>query len=336
MALASLPGAVSAATQTAALSFAKNNTGLGGGASFGFNQSTTFDAGIAVVDFGASANSGDVDASANVNLSATYDDTIDLADAGNTVIDLQLTGSSFSFATFVGATAGAGVNFGSFIGINPPRLAVIDKGYDLTTSGTGNGLGNTVSDTGNTDIIGAGVNTPGLIVQSEVTLDASKESSFRLDELEGIVRATHMSGVTRTGAFDIVSTMDSVNLDLSLAGSWNLDLVGVALRNTFDTALGLAASLRLGVGAGSGCGDLSKDSDNGFFCLFDEGVTETTPQLDLADPAAFEIDFGTKSASIGGLTVVAPPPPPAIPVPASLPLLAAGIGGLALWRRRAT
>jgi hypothetical protein len=344
VAVAALPGAVSAATATASLSFVKNDTALGGGTSFGFDTGSSLNVGIGTVDFGAEANSGDVDASASFDIDAHYQTVIDLVDAATTRIDLALGNLSFAYDTFVGAAATAGINFGRIqipiplapdIDVNPPRIAVIDEDYTLTTARSGSSLGTRLGDSDNTDVAGVGPSTGfGILLQTQLTLDASKETSFELTEIDGILRATHSSGATRQGAFDIFSTMDSVDLDLSLAGAWDLDLVGVRVRNLFDSSLGLAVSARVGFGAGFNCGDLTRDDDNGFGCIADTGAVATSPQLTLIDPAAFEIDFGTRSADIGGLTVLAPPPP-AIPVPASLPLLAAGIGGLALWRRRA-
>ena len=347
MALAALPGAVSAATQTAALSFVKNDTDLGGGSSFDFGPSDSFNVGIGTVDFGAQASAGDVDARASFEIDAHYQTLVDLADAATTRIDLALDDLSFAYDTFVGAAATAGINFnriqffvppfGPTINVDPPRISVIDEDYTLTTARTGSSLDTSIDDNDNTDVAGVGPNSGfGVLLQTQLTLDASKETSFELTEIDGLVRATHSSGATREGAFDIFSTTDSVDLDLSLAGAWDLDLVGVRVRNLFDSSLGLAVSARVGFGFGVNCGDLTTDSDNGFGCVTDTGAVATSSQLTLIDPAPFEIDFGTKSASIGGLTVVAPPPPPAIPVPASLPLLAAGIGGLALWRRRAS
>lgn len=264
-----------------------------------------------------------------------------------TRIDLALDNLSLAYHTFVAAAATAGINFnriqffvppfGPTINVNPPRISVIDEGYTLTTARTGSSLDTSLDDSDKTDVAGVGPNSGfGILLQTQLTLDASIETSFELTEIDGLVRATHSSGATREGAFDIFSAMDSVDLDLSLAGAWDLDLVGVRVRNLFDSSLGLAVPARVGFGFGFGasCGDLTTDSDNGFGCVTDTGAVATSPQLTLIDPAPFEINFGTRSADIGGLTVLAPPPP-VIPVPASLPLLAAGIGGLAFWRRRA-
>jgi len=345
VALAALPGAVSAATSSAAFSFVKNDTALGGGTSFGFDTGSSLDVVIGTVDFGAEASAGDVDASTSFEIDAQYQTLVDLADAATTRIGLALDKLSFAYDTFVGAAATAGVNFGRIqipipfapdIDVNPPRIAVIDQDYTLTTARSGSSLGTRLDGSANTDIAGVGPNTGfGILLQTQLTLDASKATSFALTEIDGLVRATHSSGATREGAFNIFSTMDSVGLDLSLAGVWDLDLVGVRVRNRFDSSLGLAVSARVGFGAGFNCGDLTTDGDNGFGCIADTGTVATSPQLTLIDPAPFEINFGTRAADIGGLTVLAPPPPPVIPVPASLPLLAAGIGALAFWRRRA-
>lgn len=333
-----LPGAVGAATVTIAtdLSYAKDNSGLYGSGATGFNQSTSFSVGIATVGFGAKASSGDVDARADLKLTASYEDTLSFDQAAASSVALSLSNLAYRFSTFVGATATASVNFGSFLGINPPPFNIIDEGYDLTTSASRTaGLGTSVSDTGNTPIAGVGVpTTPGISLQAEVTLDASQQSTFFIDNLVGMVQATHSGGTVRTDAFAL--TTDGLGLmDLSIAGDWALSLVGVGLLNRFDTALGLAASARIGAAVGFGCGDFSDDDDNGFLCAGDTGAVATSPQLSLIDPAAFGIDWGTKTVSLGTVTVLAPVVPPApVPLPATGLLLVGGVAVLAGLRRR--
>jgi hypothetical protein len=326
------PHVADAATVNAMLTYSRNNTGLNGGGSLGFNASTSFDAGIARVGFGARASSGDVDARASVGVRASYADVVDFDASGAVPVTVSATSLSFSFETLMGANATASVDFKSFLGINPGPFNIIDEGYTLETSGSGSAFRTAVTDDAKEPITGAGVPpTPGIGLQAQITLDASKESSLEINNLLGVVRATHESGAIVTDAFSIFGDPTGL-LNLGLAGSWDLDLIGVALTNTFDTSMGLAASARLGAAVGFNCGDFADDDDNGFGCVGDTGSVASSPQLTLSDPAAFQIAWGTKSLDIGGLTVLAAPTP--IPLPAAAPMLAAGFAALGFAARR--
>ena len=322
-----------AATVVRQFDFSRNNVSLAGASSFSFNRSTTLDAGIAVLDFGARASAGTVDASARVRLGAGFTPVVDLGSASSYQVSLSQQSLSFGFETSLGATAFAGINFDSFLGINPPRLSLGEVGFSVGTDATGSSFGTTVSDDAKEPISGFGLPTfPGISLQAEITLDASQESTFRVNDLTGFVRATHESGTIVTDPFSLRSDRLGL-LDLGLPGLWELDLVNVAMPNWFNTSVGLAASARVGAAVGFDCGDFSDDDDNGFLCAGDVGSVASSPQLTLRNPPGFEINWGAKTASLGSVTVTAPaPPPPPVPNPIPLPaaawLLLGGLGAL--------
>lgn len=326
-ALAFLPLAASAGTVTTTLDYANTQNIFNGGA--GFNQSTDLNLGIATVDFGARASTGSVTGSASVSLTAAFEDTLSFAEAAAATVGLTAANLQQGFSTFIGATAFSGVDFNSFIGINPPRISLGEVGYSIGTDGARSGFGST-SDVGNEPITGFGVPTfPGISLQAEVTLDGSQTSEMSVDELFGVVQATHESGSVFTDAFSLTASTTST-LDLSLEGMWDLELIGVGLANTFDTSLGLAASAGVGAAVGIGCGDFSDDSDNGFFCAGDIGAVATSPQLTLINPAETSIAWGTQNVQLGSVFVQAAP----VPLPAGAALMITGLGVFGLARRR--
>lgn len=322
-----------AASITADLSFsASDDLFINGG---GFNESANLDVGIAVVDFGARASTGDVNADVDARITASYKSKFKLNDAGAAAVNISASNVRSAFDTFVGATAGVGVDFDPIninmpfpvpdIDINPGRIALAEVGYGIETSGARNGFG-AVSDTGNEPITGFGIPTVPLIsTQAEITLDGSQQSTLDVDDIFGIVQATHESGKVVTDAFSIIN--DSVGLmNLDLTGTWDLELVGIGIANTFDSALGLAASARIGFAAGVNCGDFTTDADNGFGCIFDTGSRATSPQLTLIDPSPFGLDFGLKNVNLGAVDVV--------PLPAGLGLMLSGLGVMGFAARR--
>lgn len=321
-----------AATVNANLSYS-DTAGLFG-SSLGFDESTSFGVGIGRVDFGARASSGDVNAQSSFSLSATFERDLSLQDAATASVGLSFSNLQSSFDTFMGATAGAGVDFNNIPvplapDINPPRISLGEVGYSIQTDASLNGFGS-VSDRTNEPITGFGIPTyPGVSLQAELTLDGSQTSTLSIDDLFGVVQATHEGGSVFTDAFSLRNDATSI-LDLSLSGDWALELVGVGIANSFDSSLGLAASARIGYAVGFNCGDFSTNSDNGFGCVIDNGSVASSPQLTLIDPTPFGLDFGLKNVDLG-LVSVAPAP---VPLPAGMALMLGGLGAFGLARRK--
>lgn len=336
------PGFAYAATVNTSLSYQANNVGLDGGNAVGFNAFTTADVGIATLRFGAAASGGDVDASASISIGTTFDNSVDLADAGSFDVSVGLNSLNFDYDAFTGAEAGAFVDFKPFFGIDPDAFRVIGDDYTLETDASKAGFGSTGEQRANQRLAGVGPNLSfGLGFRAEVNLQASQTTSFAVTDFQGRIVAEHESGAVRFADFSLLND-PLKELDLALAGDWTLGLENLALRNSFDSSTGIAAGYELGLAfgeVGGGCGDYSDDNDNetSFIppraCVGDTGVSGTTPQLTLFDPDAFEINWGSQAVSrLGSVNVFASPT--AVPLPAGLPLLAVGLMGFAVLRRR--
>lgn len=330
---------------TTTLNFARNNVGLDGGSALSFNRFTTVDVGIADLRFGAEASGGDVDARADITFNSTFDRTVDLADANAVQMNMSLVGLSFSYEAFTGAEAGAFVDFDSFVGINPPEFRVIGDDYRLDTADSRSGFGSTGDDRDTTAIVGVGPDLNiGLAVRAQVTLNASQTTSLEVNDLRGLLVATHETGARVERAITMTNGID-LDLDLSLAGEWRVALENIRLRNRFDSSTGISPGYELGLAfldIGGGCGDYGTDDDNddipfnGKSCGGDTGVSGTSGQLTLIDPDPFEIAWGRRSANLGSVQVMAPPPPvpPAVPLPAGAFFLIGGLMGFAGLRLR--
>ena len=67
----------------------------------------------------------------------------------------------------------------------------------------------------------------------------------------------------------------------------------------------MSATFAGGASIGTGCGSPAKDDDNGFFCLWDAGVSTTTSAVNLLSVQPFGLNFNTDSLSnLGTLTVL--------------------------------
>ena len=336
-----ISGMAVGATVTSTFDFELNNVGLDGGRAGGFDMFTTTDVGIATLRFGAEAPGGDVDATASARLASTFSNSVALSEASAVSVSMGLDSLRFCYNAFTGADAGAFVNFDPFLGFNPPEFRVVGDDYRLDTSGSRSSFGSTGTDRATRELVGVGPDVSlGLAVRAEVTLDASQTTSLEVSDLTGVLVAVHSSGVFRLADFGLVS--DAFNLlDLSVLGDWTLSLSGVRLRNMFDSATGISAGYELGLagevpGLSGSCGNFARDSDNEFGCIGDIGASGDTAQLNLLNPAPFELDWGSRSAVLGTISVLADPvgAPSAVPLPAGAYLLIRGLGLLGGLRRK--
>lgn len=337
--LLALPAMAQAITVDTTFSYAKNGTGLYGLGAVGFNKSATLDVGVATLGFGASASTGSVDASATAQVQATFDNSIALSAATNATVDVSLNNLSYGFDTLMGARAYASVDFKPIhvtvplapdINIDPAPFDIIGANYALSASNSrSGGLGTSTTGTDSLPVAGDGVpSIPGITPVAQVTLDARQSSTLTMNDLVGVIRATHVGdGAVVFDSFSLLSD-PLASLNLGLAGDWNLDYMGVMLDNTFKSTFGLGATATIGFSVGLGCGDPSTNSDNGIACIYDAGASASSPTLNLLSANPFAIDWGSKTASLGTINVyddsVA-----TVPLPAGLVLLLTGLGGLA-------
>lgn len=348
-------GTVQAATVSTSFDFSVDDQslfGLKSAASFGDSKSLNL--GFATVGYSAAASTGTVDSYARTDIGARFADELSLGEAVNAEIDLSVLGGTGGFTTALGASARAYIDIHSIIGINPAPYDVIDAGYSLSAGATTSTLGfeilpgpipipipvikenapmgRTISGEDSAAITGVGLPaTPGITVAGGVDLDGRQTSTLTYGDLTGVVKATHSSGNVVTGLFSLL-TGTSINLDLSLEGDWLLELVNVKLNNTFDSIFGLGGTAYAGVGVGVFCGDLSTDSDN-ILCATELYTETSTPTLDLINISPYSLNYGLEYASLGTIRVLAAEVS-AVPLPATLPLFAIGLGAVGLVRPR--
>ena len=322
--------AAGAATVTTSFSFSGSDDIFGGGG--GFDTSTSVDVGIATIGFGARASTGEVDATAKADVRAEFADAVELGTSA--AVALTVSGLSGSFDTFLGARATSTLDIKPFLGINPGPVTV-GPDYSLSTSKSSSmSFGTNITDGDDPRLTGAGLSGfSGLTVRAETTLNASQDSFYKLTDLTGLVQATHLgTGTTLMDSFSLESDRFG-SFDFGLTGDWALELVGVTMKNLFDANFGLSTGYEVGVAVGFNCGNLATDSDNGFGCVGDAGVSGTSDQLTLLNGTPFQIDFGTSSASLGNINVFSTAIS-AVPLPAGLPMLLSALGIFGLLRRR--
>ncbi|MEM6310369.1 MAG: VPLPA-CTERM sorting domain-containing protein [Pseudomonadota bacterium] len=333
-------GASGAATVTSDVTanFSVGNQSLfgsGGASDFGAsvgvgNSSSTF-------QFKAStgASSGTVDSKASVDVQATFDDMALLGATSNVKLSFQ--GASAEFDTALGAfmDVTATIRTPAVIGIPAATipLNLVDEDYKLDTRDADStySFGQTLSDTDSVSLPGTGV---GIGVTASANPNVDQESSLEISALTGKIVATNAtSGSMLTRNVDMTGSMLDFDFTFGEQGIWNLSLVDLALDNSFESDFGLSATFTAGIKLGINCDDPSTDSDNGFGCLFDTGLSTTTSTVNVLPISPFALNYNTvNSLSLGAINVAAPVG--AVPLPASAWMLLVGFGGLAAMRRR--
>ena len=310
-----------ASTYSTFLSYSASQSLFGGASTFSLGTSGTVNLGLGSLDYDIGVSSGTVDASVRAALSADFSRNVALADASSTSFKLNLdapsTGSGLSFRTSFGA--GVEVNASLF---NTFDFNLIDEGARLDLSETNtsflgrrqNPFGDSISDTENDSLVGVGPDN--IFLTLNATGNVEQTSTLDVDGLTGILRATHSSGVVRQASFDFTD-MTTLNLDLSLDGTWDLSILNAGVDNSFSSEFDFF--VRGAAGA------------------FGQTLSLDTPRIGFADVNPFALNFGTLNRSLGSIVVTAPvvePPVDVVPLPAGMPLLLAGVGGFALLRRR--
>ena len=324
VAIGLLSGAADAASVTRNINFEKE-TGLFGGSSsgFGFSESGRTDIGIGTLFYDVGANTGTVDAYNYSRITANYDEVLSFGDAADAKIGLSLDGADRVFQPFPPLpginlpNSGFSTSFGAGVEVGVEDLfglvdwSFIDAGARVEASA--GSFGNfQLSMTGTDRDTLAGVGPDLVVVSLTANADVKQTSTLTFGNLIGNVRATHSSGETREARFDF-ATSTLLGLDLQKEGFWDLDLIGVDILNTFRSSFSLIVK--------------------GEACAFFECGSLDVAEVTFANISPFSIDFAAKNVDIGGITVLGAPVP-AVPLPAGLPLMLAGLGSLVLVRRR--
>ncbi|HET9371541.1 MAG TPA: PEP-CTERM sorting domain-containing protein [Vicinamibacterales bacterium] len=175
--------------------------------------------------------------------------------------------------------------------------------------------------------IGVGSATAG------IDYDIVQTSEHRINALTGTVTATHqVSGTVRTAPFSLGSSLN-LSLNLDEAGVWDVQLGNLALDNIFTTDFDLAFVPFIQYTLGVGCGDAGDDDDNGPFCGGDGRLDRTLARVDLFSNTPFGLNL-TSSNTLAPFAITVQPGAAAVPEPATVGLLAAGLAALMVARRR--
>lgn len=176
-------------------------------------------------------------------------------------------------------------------------------------------LGGTVTGTDSFGVIGANINVG--VAQASANFDITQTDTFKATGIDGIL-AYRLRGSRPYQLMSFSMTSDGgLNLDVDLAqtGIWDFRLVKMKLINTFSTSFDAEVTLRE---RNLGCGPLGLS-----WCAWN---SLTVADVDLYDTQPFALNFNSVSGGDRFSIWVGSQPAsiPAVPEPATLPLLAAG------------
>jgi len=324
-----------AKTITADFSVA-NQSLFGSGGTAAFNGSVGVGSNSSTFQFKAAtgASSGTVSSNAQVVVESDFATSQDI---GTGTVKLSFGGAKASFNTALGAFIDVGATvrtptLGPIPSASIP-ITLLDEDYQLNASASDvtYGLGQTISGSDSVDLPGVGAGV-GITVSANPNVD--QESELKIEGLDATLLAVNQTtGTMLSQSFFFDGGMLGIDFDFDEAGVWDLSLANLELDSMFDSVFGLSATFAGGVSVGAGCGNPATNSDNGFFCAFDEGLSATTPTVNLLSTSPFSLDYNTiASIGLGSITVNAAPS--AVPLPASLPLLVGAFGLLGWGARR--
>jgi len=297
-----------------------------------------FSPGGSVAEFGASgktagntfgvsyetrADSGSATARVNGDLAVSYDSE---GATGTPIgIGLRYTGLGSSYSTLVGAY----FNVKAFIDVGiinqpPPGFCLVGPtanlgsraarclNYSLATGAaftTAFGVKSAGADSLTAATAGVGPDIVAASATGGVDLDLDQDTSFTPLGIAGSLRATN----TRTGeVFTAPVTIDdlllqTVFLDLTSFGLWEISLVDLALDNLFSNAFDLSLVPFVQYTIGIGCGDPSTNADNGLACGGDGRADFNLASVNVYDGAPFALGFNALSTRSFQINVIPEP-----------------------------
>jgi len=285
------------------------------------------------ISYETRATSGSATAHVNGNLEINYDS--DGRVAAPVGIGLKYTGLGSSYSTLLGAY----FNVKAFIDVGiisepPPGFCIVGPtanlgshasrclSYSLATSAgfnTNFGVASTGADSLTAATAGVGPDIVAASATAGVDLNLDQDTSFTPLEIVGNLVATN----TRTG--EVVESPVTIDdllsqtlfLDLTSIGVWEISLVDLALANIFSNAFDLSLVPFVQYTIGLGCGDPGTDSDNGVLCAGDGRADFNLASISVYDNEPFALSFNTLATDSFLINVV--------PEPGALTLLAIGI-----------
>lgn len=319
-----------------------------------FEESVTFGPSFAEVTASTTADFGTVVSFVTSTLRGTFEETVSAADAPNWSALVERVGGGGSYDVNFDASAEIKVDFFDLPGaFDPPAFDLLSAGYSFQSQRDVDlDFGPTFGVESREDLFERTTRTPFPLVKVAVgaEFDIIHNAELTFTSLTGDLLATHESGATRRSAFDLTSGAVLTQLDLSLPGDWEISLEDVRLLAEVRSKLQLEPGANIGYGISlpgfsNGCGDFGTNSDNSVSTFFGPVLScaaDSEDNVSLSRTVVdqtFDLLYDPKRATLGTVSVAAPPPPPApapVPGPAALLLLASGllVAGL-LARRRA-
>lgn len=169
--------------------------------------------------------------------------------------------------------------------------------------------------------------------QAGIDYDIVQNSTHQIFALNGTLLATNQTtGTQRSTSFALGSSA-IFSLDLDEVGTWDVQLTGLSLDNSFSADFDLAFVPFIQYTLGVGCGDPGDDSDNGFFCGGDGRLSKSLSHIDLFSNTPFALAL-TSTNQLPSFQVIVAPGTAEVPEPSTIGLLACGLAALSAARRR--
>jgi len=169
--------------------------------------------------------------------------------------------------------------------------------------------------------------------QAGIDYDIVQHSTHTISGLDGTAVATHEGdGQTRSAPFSL-DALDTVSLNLDLAGTWDVQLKSLSLDNQFSTTFDLAFVPFVEYTLGLGCGDASKDSDNGILCTGDGRLDTTVASFPFYSNTPFALAMAS-SGQFASFQIEVAAASQTVPEPATLILFSLALLGIITLRKK--
>ena len=290
-------------------------------------------ANLATMKTSVTINSGTLNSEARLSFNAEVANIDSVANAKSARVEIAAPDLKFTYSTEVGAKArvdvdvwkiGVDIPIIGSVGWEPPNVTLFDEGFLVEVSDAAGAGFDRPATTQPSDTISRVSLNPG--IPSSITdflganadifaeLKAVADQSLAITGAMGQVVATHRdTGTTRTQLIDLENAA-SLEFDLGLAGLWDLSLADVILDASFYSSYKIQPKAGFEIMIQ---GLVDYDYSTSFdFRIFD---------------ATFDYQFNAASASLGSVEVGSEVS--AVPLPASVLMLLAGIGALGLGAR---
>ena len=283
------------------------------------------------VGYSARASTGTARVDYSGALGLSYDDTVTLGQ--NATLDLGFSGGSSRLRSDFGA--GFDTTYGLTVGGINISGCIFCLDYDTDIDRRfASRLGTAASGSDSFEVASVEFG-PNVIVGSATvgaTADVSHSASFVANSINGTLEAINQTtGAMRNLDFSLGAGGLSLDLALDELGLWDISFSPLSLANRLTSSFGIDLNLFAGAHVGVFCGDRSTNSDNGFGCIADEGISKNVGSVSLGSVSR-ALGFNQVALNPFSINVVAAAA--AVPEPGVISLLGLGLLALAMIRKR--